>query len=95
MMMKTRLDLALAATAILVAFVMPARAGAQPATQPSADAQAPVQTKPEKQQKRTVAPHNHMRDAKGIWVPEKKPRKASKKEADATAKDAASAQPAK
>lgn len=93
--MKTRLDLALAATAMSMAFAMPAWAGAQPATPSAADAQAPVQAKSEKEQKRTVAPHNHMRDAKGVWVPDKKSRKESSKEPEPVAKDAASAQPAK
>jgi hypothetical protein len=36
-----------------------------------------------------------MRDAKGIWVPDKKPRKANKNDAKAGAKDAASSEAAK
>jgi hypothetical protein len=60
---------------------------------PSPEEKAAGPAKGEK--KSTVKPHNHLRDAKGVWVPDKKPRKEGKKEEATAAKDAASSQPAK
>lgn len=44
------------------------------------------------EKKRTVTPHNHMRDAKGVWVPEKRPAN-TKKDQDNSAEKAPSDTP--
>lgn len=49
----------------------------------AASAQAPAE------KKRAVTPHNHMRDAKGVWVPEKQPAKAKAASSDSATKAAA------
>jgi hypothetical protein len=92
--MKTKLNLLSAAMSL--AFVLPAwAAGDPPAAQPAAQSSPAEQAKAAKEPKRSVTPHNHMRDAKGIWVADKKPRKANKNDAKAGAKDAASSEAAK
>lgn len=84
--MKTvlRLCVSLVTGALALASAMPALAVEAPATQapaPEAKQSAASNGKPEVRRK--VAPHNHMRDAKGVWVPEKRPAKEKKDASEA------------
>lgn len=91
--MKTEIRLSLAVAAVALACSQPAvSAQAEPKAEPSQPNTA-ASAPPAK--KSTVTPHNHMRDGKGLWVPEKKTRKERRKERDAAAKASASAQPQK
>ncbi len=83
--------LMLGTTLLALAFGLPARGEETPA--PAKGAAVASASQPAaaegKAAKPAVAPHNHMRDGKGHWVPEKKPRKAKP---DAAAKASASAE---
>lgn len=90
--MKTTFPRTLLAACIALAVPLPAWSEDAPAkSEPSAskpEASAPA----EKDAKRTVSPHNHMRDGKGNWVPDKKTRKDGKKAGDADSKPAEAGQ---
>jgi hypothetical protein len=76
--MKSKLKpaLALASASMVLLFASSAWSADAPA---QAETKPATSTSPEKAKKRTVTPHNHMRDAKGQWVPGKKSQKDVKK----------------
>lgn len=80
--MKTQHKLSLIAASLAFVAALPARS-ADAAQEKSAQAEAKTSAsaQADKEKKRTVTPHNHMRDGKGLWVPEKKSSKGKKKEA--------------
>lgn len=84
--MKTNVRLSCAAAAMAVAFTLPAVAADAPAAAGSAAAKASASAKADAPKKKRVAPHNHMRDSKGIWVADKKAGKDGKKEGDDASK---------
>jgi hypothetical protein len=79
--MKSKLKLALASAAVTMLFASPAWSADAPASTTTQAGSKPAASAPASAEKtkRTATPHNHMRDAKGMWVAEKKPRKVAKK----------------
>ncbi len=89
--MKTNLSLILSQIVASLAFVtvLPASSADAPkekSAQSDVKSSAPAQA--DKEKKSTVTPHNHMRDGKGLWVPERKSRKEKKPEASGAGKSA-------
>lgn len=90
--MKTKFPPGLLAAGMALAISLPAWSADAPAKPESTASKPEVSAQAEKVAKRTVTPHNHMRDGKGNWVPDKKTRKDGKNAADAGSKSTAAGQ---
>jgi hypothetical protein len=77
--MKTIFPRALLVTCMALGISLPARSADAPVKPEPAAARQEAPAQAGKDKKRAVTPHNHMRDGKGNWVPDKDARKGSKK----------------
>lgn len=77
--MNTIFPRALIVSCMVLGISLPARSADAPAKPEPAAAKQEAPAQAGKDKKRAVTPHNHMRDGKGNWVPDKGARKDSKK----------------
>ena len=73
--MKNIFPRALAVTCMALGIALPARSADTPVKPEPAAARQEAPAQAGKDKKRAVTPHNHMRDGKGNWVPDKDARK--------------------